>query len=357
MSQRNLSVETAVSNAIDKVDLFISGGALSSVLSQHVRDILDQQMKHRSGSVRIASLFFVFYACEDTDWDCDVLPTGLRGEFGDKKLANEFNRRHITLHKSVTAFGENLGWKGNVSAVRLSSDGRFSTFSKLLKSLAANDRQKAAEYLSSRFAASQHIVAPLPPVGSDVLTYSKSRVLFSDLLRVPSEGNIQQFLIAAMLSVHRKRYGHTIKTHHAHASDKFDQTYGDIEEFRDEVLIAAYEVTVRPDWKNRISDFKEKMDRAKLSKYAIIASAVNTDDELAAPADMLKFVEPYGRDLVIIDIQDVVNVFSSELTAAELRETVNLTHSYLCSPKLCGRADIIDKYTDVVSRWIDDISD
>lgn len=356
MSKRNLAVEQAVEDAINKIDLFAGGRRLSSIPPQEIRNILDQQLDHKSGSVRIASLFFVFYSLYDLNWDCEKIPTGLRGKFGDKKLANELNRRHITIHKSVTAFGENLGWKGNVSAVRLSADNRIAPLSKMLKSLSENGRKNAAEYLSMRFAESQHIVAPLPPVGADVLTYTKARILFSELLAIPSEGNIQQFLIAAILSIHRKRYGHIIKTHHAHASDKFDHTFGDIEEFRDEILVAAYEVTVRSDWKNRLSDFKEKMDRAGLKKYTIIASSVNNDVQLATPTDMLKFIEPYGRDLAIIDIVDVTNVFAGELTAAELRETINQTHLFLTSPKLCGRADIIEKYSNTVSQWLENFA-
>lgn len=154
----------------------------------------------------------------------------------------------------------------------------------------------------------------------------------------------------------RTRYGHEIKTHHAHASDKYDDTYGDIEEFRDGTLIRAYEVTVRPDWKNRVTDFRAKMDAAGLTKYVIFASNINSDDELAQPANMLRFLEPYGRDIAVVDILDVIHVFTAELTARELRDAVNQTHSYLSSPKLCGRADIVDRYTDAVSDWLDQIS-
>ena len=61
----------------------------------------------------------------------------------------------------------------------------------------------------------------------------------------------------------------------------------------------AYEVTVRPDWKNRVGDFRKKMDTANLRKYTIIASGVNCDHDLAEPADMIRFLAPYGRDIVM----------------------------------------------------------
>ncbi len=107
-------------------------------------------------------------------------------------------------------------------------------------------------------------------------------------------GHIQQFLIAALLHEYRRRYSIEITTHHPHAADKFDETAGDIEERRDGQLGRAYEVTVRDDWKNRISNFKKKMDRFGLSKYIIIAAGINTDSEWKEQATMALKLEPYG---------------------------------------------------------------
>ncbi len=356
MNGRNTQVELAVTAALSRIDAFIEGERLARVLPAAVRAVLDRQLGHSSNSVRLASLFFVFYAVTDPNWDCNSIPTGLRGQWGDKRLANDLNRRSITLHNSITAFGENLGWKGNVTAARLQGDNRFAELSMLLAELSPEDRSASAEYMASRFAESRRVVSPLPPVGADVLTYVRARELLSALISIPSEGNVQQFVIAGLLHIHRRRFGHEVRTHHVHASDRFDGTYGDIEEYRDGKLIAAYEVTVRPDWKNRFSDFRKKMDEAGLSKYVIIASGINSDHQLAAPADMLRFVEPYGRDIAIIDILDVVHVFAAELTAEELRDAVNQTHAYLTSPSLCGRADIIDKYTGAVDVWLDSVA-
>jgi len=314
---------------------------------------MDAQLGHGSNSVRLASLFLAFYATVDKSWDCNSIPTGIRGQWGDKRLATQLNLRNITLHNAITAFGENLGWKGNVSAARLEGDNRFGNFSKVLASLTRSDRVLAAEYMAARFAESRQVVAPLPPVGADVLTYPRARLLFYSLMGIQSEGNIQQFLVAAMLHVHRARFGHEIRTHHVHAADKFDTTAGDIEEFRDGILLRAYEVTVRPDWKNRVTDFRAKMDGAGLKKYTIIASNVKTDDDLAEPASMMRFMEPYGRDIAVVDIRDFVDVFTMELTADELRLAVNQAYSYLAAPNLCGRADIIERFSAGVAGWLD----
>ena len=109
----------------------------------------------------------------------------------------------------------------------------------------------------------------------------------------------------------------------------------------------------RPDWKNRISDFRAKMDSAGLRKCTIIASNVTTDEELAEPASMIRFLEPYGRDIAVVDIHELVDVFAMELSADELRAAINQAHSYLTAPRLCGRADIIVRFSASIAAWLD----
>lgn len=353
MNGRNVHVESTVDRILARIDAFIEGEKLAGLPSPQARAAMDAQLGHSSNSVRLASLFLVFYSTVDTAWNCNSIPTGIRGQWGDKRLANELSLRNITLHNAITAFGENLGWKGNVTAARLQGDNRFDGFSRALASIPPADRVLAADYIAARFAESRRVLAPLPPVGDDVLTFARARLLFYNLIAIPSEGNIQQFLVAAMLHVHRARYGYEIRTHHVHASDKFDTTAGDIEEFHDGDLLRAYEVTVRPDWKNRVTDFRAKMDSAGLKKYTIIASNVNTDEELAEPASMIRFLQPYGRDIAVVDIRDFIEVFAMELSADELRRAVNQAYSYLAAPTLCGRADIIERFSDCVDKWLD----
>jgi hypothetical protein len=50
-----------------------------------------------------------------------------------------------------------------------------------------------------------------------------------------------------------------------------------------------------------------------------------------------------------------VNVFAMELSAEELRRTVTQTYSYLTTPSLCGRADIIGRFNGAVGRWLDEM--
>jgi len=349
---RNEQVEAAVNLALDRIDKFIGGGTVQ-LPEAAARRIADAQLRHRSASVRVASIFFAFYSLFDEAWDCNTLPVGYRGEYGDKRLADQLSQRHITLHDNITAFGENLGWKGDKTSFRLFNDKRFQDFVKFLAGADKKVRRRIADYIAAQFADSRQQLKPLPPVGDDVLTYARAKLLFHRLVVAPSEGHIPQFVVAALLSVHRSRYGITIQSHHPHAADKYDQTAGDIEELHDGTLIKAYEVTVRPDWKNRVSVFKEKMDRFHLSKYVIVAGNVNADDELAEPARLITFLRPYGRDIAVIDILDVCHVMPAELNAAELRRAVNLAYDFLCQPKLSGRHDVQKTYREIVDEWLD----
>jgi hypothetical protein len=350
--KRNETVERAVRAAIERIDAYINGAQVK-LPEANCRRQADAQLAHRSASVRVASMFLAFYAVEDPPWNCDGVPTGVRGMYGDKLLAELLSQRNISLHDNITAYGENLGWKGNVLNVRLSRDPRFKDFAAVLREASPQARRRVAEYMAARFAESRQELKPLPLLGGDVLTFAKSKLLFTQLLMVPSEGHIQQFLIAALLAVHRAKHGFYIRTHHPHAADRYDETAGDIEELHDGSLVRAYEVTVRRDWKNRVSVFRAKMDNFGLSKYVIIASGVNADEELAEPARLITFLKPHGRDIAVVDIADVATVMAAELTAMELRDSVNIAYGYLCQPKLCGRTEFQAAYRAIVDQWLD----
>lgn len=353
--ERNVKVHDAILQAVKRIDAFL-GGETVSLPSTPYRRAADALLG-KSASVRTAGLFLAFYALQDPYWHYNSPPGGVRGEFGDKLLCEELSKRHITLHNSIKAYGENVGWKGNMAGgtINLEADPRFRDFVQGLKAAPADQRVKVADYLAQKFAESRRITQPLPPVGSDVLTFARARVLFYRLIQTPSEGHIQQFLIAALLREHRKRFGIEVVTHHPHAADEFDGTAGDIEEKRNGQLLGAYEVTVRPDWQNRISGFRAKMDKYSLKKYVIIASDVNEDPKWSQPASMLASLEPYERDIAVVDIHDVVNVFAAELSAEELRGVVNGIFLDLCNPKLSNREDFKTGYREVVSEWLDEV--
>jgi len=353
ISRRNILIERAVRNALEQVDYFIGGGELvlpSPAYHTACDELLD---RGSTGTTRVAMLFFMFYWIEDPEWDRDRLPSGYRGKYGDKLLSEELTRRDITMHDGVIAFGENAAWKGNVRNTRLLNTPNYSGFLSAVGGADEGQRRQVADYLAQRFAASRRPTQPLPPIGADLLTFARAKILLHALLGLHSDGHIQQFLIAALLHALRARQGIEVSTHHPHAADRFDKTAGDIEERQQGTLVRAYEVTMRDDWQHRISTFRVKMDRFSLPKYVIIASGINNDPTWGVPAAMASQLDSHGRDIAVVDIRDVVNYLAAELSAAELRAAVNKAYDYLCDPHLSGREDFKVAYRDAVGGWLD----
>src|ERR1051325_3944745 len=147
-SMRNIHIETATDKLIAKVDDLITGGSLSSGIPAKVQKVFDVHVNAQGGSVILACAFFVSYALVDPAWDFRSIPIGIRGGHGDKKLAMSLTSRHVTLHKSITAFGENLGWKGNVRRFDLSTDPRFSGFVTALAALSKAELEQLFEHVA-----------------------------------------------------------------------------------------------------------------------------------------------------------------------------------------------------------------
>ena len=353
-SLRNEEIERATDRLIALLDRFIEGQPLSAPIPVRAQRVFDDQTRRSAGgSVRLASAFFVAYSVGNPDWDFASIPVGIRGQHGDKKLAAALTDRHVTFHLNITAFGENLGWKGNVRRFNLQTDDRFSNFLRDLSALDGSERAQLVEHVAWRLFESRAVPRALPTLPATYLTYSRALALCEDLIRIPSEGHIQQFLVAGFLTVQRARLGWKIVTHHPHASDKFDATVGDIEEYIEDRLIAAYEVTVRDDWKNRLPDFRKKLERGGLTKYVIIASNVRDDPQLRPARALVAFTDPLGFDLAVVDIQDFFSVFCAELSKDELVAAFNKTYEFISSPTLCGRHDIMDSYRDAVGVWME----
>jgi hypothetical protein len=348
----------AVTNTVGAIDRFLSGEGLhlSEVPAAKLRQSIDNLVGNQSASVRTACLFLTFYKDIEPSYVFDSIPVGSRGAAGDKLLCGKLKERHITL-SNITSYFENIGSKGNQGGFNLLTDPRFVGYTSLIKKAEPAEVKKAALYLASLFAASQKVPPALPALSADTLSYVRARILFKSLIEAESGGYIPQFLVASLLKQLRAKQNITVETHHPNAADRYDGTAGDIEEFIDGRLYRAYEVTVRDDWKNRLGDFKDKMDKAGLTKYIIIASGVNRDDELREPAAMALKIEPLHRDIAVMDIVDFTNVMCTELSAAELRQAVNGAHEMLVDQRLGGRYATTKLYTDLVGSWLDKMAE
>lgn len=348
---RNIAVGNAVDKIIHILDNLISGNSPSRVPSTETKNKIDVFLKTTSsGSVILASTFLLSYSTLVENYKFTTVPTGVRGKYGDKKLSNELNRRHVTIHNRIVAFGENLGWKGNVINFDLSKDDRFSIL-QFFSKLSQKNKEVALHYLVWNIYDSISKPKAIPKFSGSYLTYGRCVKLFDKIIRKKSEGYFPQFLISAILKVHRN--GMTdIVTHHPHAADKYDNAVGDIEEYYNEKLIAAYEVTVRPDWRNRIESFREKMLNHGLNKYVIIAGDVASNNSTNSVDALLKFTESTGFDLAVVDIFEFIRVFAADMTTDQLIKVINTTHEYLLDDKLCGRVKMIDDFQKMINRFI-----
>ena len=349
--ERNQYVEDTAKALVRLVDDY-STGKKTPKPTPDAQELVDIIVDSASPSVRLAKAFFLFYSIQNKDWDCTTVPVGIRGKYGDKLISEELTKRDIQFHQKITAFAENLGWKGNVRGASISNDPRFNAFSTKLKWMSQVEKENAAELLAARIFDTRYIGKPLPPLAPDVLSFARARSLFYKLLLIQSSGHIPQLLIAALLTIFRRRYQVDVRTHRPHGADLYEETAGDIEEWQESRLIRAYEVTMRPDWKLRLENFRSKMERYGLSKYTIIAANVETDIELREPARMLQFLEPFGKDLAVIDINDFCDFMAMELTPEELRESVNYTYDLLKNPAVSGRPEYIEAFRGVVRDWL-----
>ncbi len=209
--RRNVLIEQAARRTIERIDHFVAGAQLILPNNVH-RRACDRLLAEQRASIKVATMFFMFYWLENPDWDRNSIPTGIRGKHGDKWLSEQLTNRNITLHDNITAFAENLGWKGNVRGFRLKSDPRFSGFFADVKDANPKERARIGDYLAEKFAASKRETVPLPPVEADVLTFARAKQLFYLLLDTPSEGFIQQFLIAGLLFEYRGRHAIEVTT-------------------------------------------------------------------------------------------------------------------------------------------------
>ena len=336
--------------AVERVDAFLGGETLtlpSAPLRQAADALLSQ-----SASVRTAGLFLAFYSLIEPEHDFASVPRGWRGVNGDKLLCEELRDRHLALG-NVKAFAENIGSKGAQGDFNPAVDARFAPFAERMGGAGPDDRTRTADYLASRYADSQQILPTLPAVGDDVLTFVRSKALFLDLLASESGGAIQQFLVAALLRQARAGSGIEVVTHNPYGSDRSDRTAGDVEERVEGQLLRAYEVTASLPWRDRLSAAKRKMDRHELAKYVILAGGVNASSEWAEPAALALQLDPYGRDIAVVDLEDVCTWMAAHLPAPQLRDALRDVERMIHSPSLCGRHDVADLYTGIVGRWLD----
>lgn len=81
---RNLFVQQAVDLLISLVDRLTEGQVLGAPTSRAIKEIYDVHAQSHGGSIRLACAYLAAYSTIDKNWDFDSIPTGTRGQYGDK---------------------------------------------------------------------------------------------------------------------------------------------------------------------------------------------------------------------------------------------------------------------------------
>lgn len=327
-----------VQAALAAVDAPDDGGPSS--LHRSVVDLLNAVLDRAgSNSDKVALLFLLAYKRLVPAHDLQWLPKGWRP--ADKQLAEGLTVRHITLHGRITSPGENMGSKGQASAFNLFGR-RY--LGDALQHFQAHPEQVHAglHYVAKRFQNSY--VAPIeievPPPGS--LVYARAYDLCCELLRADSGGHYPQFLVASLLKELHEQWGTRceITTQHPNAADKSSKTAGDIEVRSDTGdLLEAFEVTMRPDWKNRRADFVKKMDEYGLDKYTILCPT-REDPDVGTPGALAAYMDDVPRDIAVVDIGGFISVTVQSLNRENRERVLEHLVEYVQDPAYCGIPDL-----------------
>ena len=313
-----------------------------------LRALLDRVLDQKHASEKPALLFLLSYKLLNPHWDLRRVPTGWRP--ADKILCGLLTELSLTLHGNITAYGENLGIKGGAD--------KYDLFDRpllggALKALADEPSmiRLAFEYVAWRFRASFREPLRIEPLSPDELTYTKALTKADNLLLTESGGHLPQFLVAALLRAFHSQWktGLHIVTHHPHASDTSDRVAGDVEVQRpDGRVVEAYEVTVRPDWKNRRQDLLKKMQKHGLGRYHVLCLIPERDGELATPEALHNYMSPLGQDISVVDIRAFVADQLMGLTRDMRAAAFAYLEAFIRDPKLCGVPELERKLKQIL---------
>ncbi|MBY0294307.1 hypothetical protein K2Q08_03175 [Patescibacteria group bacterium] len=332
---------------IDRCNLSTPAPTLQPALKLLIDAVLDYK---KTNSDKPALLFLLAYKAENNSWNFANVPKGWRP--GDKVLCSRLTELGLTLHGNITAYAENMGIKGDASGYNLFGRKRLG---QCLEFLSKHERQvrQALKYVAWRFKSSYRPQPEMVKLTSSDMTYTRALRKVSQVLLEESGGHFQQFMVASLLRAFHEQWetGREVTTHHPHAADKSDRVAGDIEEI-DETgrVLDAYEVTVRPDWKNRRQDLIKKMQKFSLSRYTVICRINPTDPDLSTPAALHAYMSPLGLDIAVVDIQSFAESCLASLTRERRAAVFQYMEEYVHDTDLCGVPNLIDKLTKVLQE-------
>ena len=340
----------AVTRALAQID---AGRAeASKSLSTAARKVLNAVLdSKRNASDKAALLYLLAYKLEVPDWNLRRVPPGWRP--ADKVLAAGLTERGLTLHSNITSFAENMGIKGNASEYDF-----FKQRPRLGPALEhfdrhANEVPAAFAYVAQRFKESYHAPVQISSPGPDELVYTAALDIANRLIAANSGGHLPQFLVAGILKAFHRQFNTAfdVRTYHPNASDQSGHAAGDIEVVNAAgEVVAGFEVTVRPDWKNRRPDLVKKMRAFGLRSYNVVCLIAAEDPDLGDPARLHRYVKELGQDIAVADIRAFVAIMLQSLDREHRKIAFGYVEEYVRDPRLCGIPGIVEEFKSIMEH-------
>ncbi len=335
--------QTDSAKAVAKALAAIDGiGSRSTTLPPRLAQAVDQVLDAKgSASNKAALLFLVAYKVVDPAWSLRRVPTGWRP--CDKHLCAGLTERGLTLHANIVAYGENMGIKGAADRYDLFDRPKLGDALKAIEG-AAGSAAQVLSYVAARFKQSYRAMPKAQDLDDAALTFTRSLKVAHAVLAEETNGHFPQLLVAALRHVMAARdgTGRTIRTHHPNASDSSDKVAGDVEELDPSgKVVEAFEVTVRPDWKNRKPDLKKKLQAFGLDRYHVLC-VKDGDPQLDDPEELYDYMLPLGIDVSVVDLRAFVEVCLMELSRDQRRLVFEKLFEYVRDPDLCAVPDYVD---------------
>jgi hypothetical protein len=250
------------------------------------------------------------------------------------------------LHENITSFGENMGSKGNAAGFNLFERPRLGL---ALRYFQDHPREvgSALAYVAQRFKDSFREPVGIAAPGADDLIFTKALKIADELIYTDSGGHFPQFLVAGLLKAFHEQLetGLVVRTNHPNASDKFGGAAGDVEVATADAskVLEGYEVTVRPDWKNRKPDLLKKMRAFGLLEYNVICLMEGEDAGLADPGKLHEYMAELGQDISVVDIRAFAAVMLQLLDRDHRKQAFAHVEEYVRDPKLSGVPEYVER--------------
>jgi hypothetical protein len=217
---------------------------------------------------------------------------------------------------------------------RILTRGNNPVFDQLLRWCAAtadlNAIEAAYDYVSAAVAATARIVEPCPSIRPASLKFAAVMALFEEMLRLPSGGAHEQYIVAALIEAAAEG-AYRVQTKRVSVSDSSAGVAGDIQVFG-QLMQESIEVSANP-WRTKEQQARATKQRYDLPRTHIIAQV--------RPDEYVSLDHVLDVDISVIDIRAAISTLLAFLTRqqreAALVRLYELLDVNLPSPELVNR--------------------